>query len=139
MARPADAPAEEQLFRYSAERIVLAAGQYREVSPTVAPIVSGRMSFRCEPSLPAGLQLDESTGVISGVPQSPSADADPAGPYLMVTVYMVSVQGTCATQLGIKVIDFHPSLFRISTVSKLDQNKYMVLVDSSQPQQKPRR
>lgn len=124
---------QQSLFKYSSEKIVLAAGQYREVRPTVAAalLVGGACRFHCEPAeLPAGLQLDPTTGIIWGTPQPPPADADASGPYQPYTVHFSGPAGTTSTTVGLKVVHFQPQNFKITQVSQLERNKYMVLIDT---------
>lgn len=128
------APAAFSGFKYQTENIVLAAGQYREVRPVMAvPLLVGGVSrFHAEPTeLPLGLQLDPASGTIWGTPlSSPASDMDPAGPYRRYTIVLTGPTGTVTTQVGLKVVNFQPQQFRITHVSPLERNKYMVLIDA---------
>eukprot|EP00931_Biecheleriopsis_adriatica_P055823 TRINITY_DN3307_c0_g4_i1.p1 TRINITY_DN3307_c0_g4~~TRINITY_DN3307_c0_g4_i1.p1 ORF type:complete len:194 (-),score=21.05 TRINITY_DN3307_c0_g4_i1:114-695(-) len=120
-------------FTYPSRNVVLVAGQYREVRPTVsqALFAAGGHHFHIEPAdLPMGLQLDAVTGTIWGTPSSPPVAMDPAGPYREYTVVLSSPAGQSTCKVGIKVVQFNPQNFSISHISQLDKSKYMVLVDT---------
>jgi hypothetical protein len=122
-------------LKYASDSILMAAGQYREVRPTLSPVLmaaGGR--FQCDPpELPSGLQLDPSTGIIWGTPAAPATE-DPAGAYRDYGIFYSSSVGTASTKIGLKVVNFHPHNFRIAHVAKLERNKYMVIVDTQQKQ-----
>jgi len=118
-------------FKYASEDIVMAAGQYREVRPSVSPalLASGGRRFYTEPAeLPSGLQLDPSTGIIWGTPML-STKKENNG-YQYYTVHLTGHGVKAQTVVGIKVVDFQPNNFKITNVSQLDRNKYMVLIDT---------
>lgn len=120
-------------FKYPSESVVMAVGQYREIRPQVAPaLLAGCVHrFHVEPAeLPAGLQLDPLTGAIWGTPLPPPHEADPAGPYSTHTVVLSGPTGSVSASIKIKVVHFQPSSFKVSHVSQLERNKYMVLVDT---------
>mmetsp|Transcript_134551 Transcript_134551/g.287886 ORF Transcript_134551/g.287886 Transcript_134551/m.287886 type:complete len:216 (-) Transcript_134551:115-762(-) len=124
-------------FKYPSENIVMAAGQYREVRPIVAPplLAGGGYRFHVDPvELPSGLQLDPSTGIIWGTPAPPAAESDAAGAYQAFTVGLTGPAGTASTTIGIKVVHFQPNNFKITHVSQLERNKYMVLIDTTRKQ-----
>jgi hypothetical protein len=120
-------------FKYKSENIVMAAGQYREVRPTVAPqlLATGSFRFHTEPELPSGLQLDAASGIIWGTPTPPTG-MDATGAYQCYRVVCSSPAGSASTQIGIKVVNFQPQNFKITHVSQLERNKYMVLIDTRQ-------
>jgi len=124
-------------FEYTPEKIVLAAGQYREIRPVSTPgLLSTGCSFLVEPpTLPQGLQFDPSSGAIWGTPAPPPPGTDPAGPYSQYTIFLRSSAGLATAKVAIKVVHFDPSNFRITHVSQLEPSKYMVLVDMRQDQQ----
>lgn len=121
-------------FKYVSDVFVMAAGQYREIRPQVAPELLARGNYvffvEQEAELPAGLQLDPATGIIWGTPVPPPADSDAAGPYQRYTVVLSGPSGSVSTQLALKVVHFQPQNFKITHVSQLERNKYMVLVDT---------
>jgi len=135
-------PTASTRFEYSSERIVMAAGQYREVRPSVLPtfVTNGAYRFHTEPAeLPPGLQLDPATGIIWGTPLPPmnkEANQAALGGTIGYSYYTVTVAGPsvkASTRIGIKVVHFLPTHFKITHVSQLDHNKYMVLVDTRRP------
>jgi len=120
-------------FRYKSDKVVLAAGQYRELRPIVsnALMAVGGQRFHCEPAqLPRGLQLDPASGTIWGTPAPPPANFDPAGAYQGYTITLTGPAGACSAALGFKVVHFQPQNFKITHVSQLERNKYMVLIDT---------
>lgn len=120
-------------FKYMSEQIVMAVGQYREVRPSVAPslLASGSCRFRADPAeLPAGLQLDPATGIIWGTPLPPTEELAGTNGYRYYTVFLVGPGVKASTNVGIKVVHFRRDNFKITHVSQLDRNKYMVLIDS---------
>mmetsp|Transcript_63911 Transcript_63911/g.152436 ORF Transcript_63911/g.152436 Transcript_63911/m.152436 type:complete len:196 (-) Transcript_63911:91-678(-) len=125
-------PPQSDAFKYSPENVVLAAGQYREVRPTLADELLGKGGCRFQlrgERLPMGLQLDPASGTIWGSPGAPPPEADPAGPYAPFTVVATGPWGSAAAQVGLKIVDFNPSKFQITHVSQLERNKYMLLLD----------
>lgn len=120
-------------FKYKSDNIVLAAGQYREVRPVMANnmLAQGGCSFHIEPAnLPQGLQLDPASGTIWGTPAAPPAGSDPAAAYAGFTVTMTGPGGSCSTNIGMKVVHFQPQNFKITHVTQLERNKYMVMIDT---------
>lgn len=120
-------------LKYTPQNVVMAAGQYREIRPTVAPqlVAKGGFRFHIEPAeLPPGLQFDPASGTVWGTPALPPADADPGAAYNRYTVVLNGPAGSATSSVAIKVVDFEPSKFRITHVSQLERNKYVVLVDS---------
>lgn len=122
-------------LKYPGDSIVMAAGQYREVRPTLSPplqVAGGR--FVCDRAdLPSGLQLDPSTGIIWGTPAPPAVD-DAAGAYRDYTIIYSSSAGSASASIGLKVVNFQPQNFKITHISQLERNKYMVLIDARQKQ-----
>lgn len=129
---PPSAPNQNDKFRYSSNFIVMAAGQHRELRPYVAPelLQKGGCEFILETELPAGLHCDRLTGTIWGIPAPPAADADPAGPYQTCTVSMSNSAGNWSTSIGVKIVDIKPQDFRITSVSEVKNNMYMVVIDA---------
>lgn len=129
------APAVASRFQYSPESVVMAVGQYREFQPSIAPQLfeRGAVRFHIEPAdLPCGLQFDRSSGTIWGTPAQPadSANQDAACVYRRYDVLLSGPAGSARTNVFIKVVDFQPHNFRITHVSRLERNKYMVLIDA---------
>ncbi|CAK0898902.1 unnamed protein product [Prorocentrum cordatum] len=123
-------------LEYAKECIVMAAGQYREVHPTLSPALRSAVGgcFRCSPAdLPGGLQLDAASGVIWGTPQRAAVGAA-AVTYRDCTVVFSCSAGAVSARVGIKVVDFRPEDFQIAHVSQMEQNKYMVLLDTRRHQ-----
>lgn len=121
-------------LKYAPQNVVLAAGQYREIRPAVvAPqlVAKGGFRFHIEPAeLPPGLQFDPASGTVWGTPATPPADADPSAAYSHYAVVLNGPAGSATAHLALKVIDFQPSRFRVTHVSQLERNKYIVLVDT---------
>jgi len=60
------------VFFYPNDKLILTVGDEMEpLEPLIAPNSGGVMSFTVIPDLPKGLALDNTTGVISGVPEEP--------------------------------------------------------------------
>jgi len=120
-------------LKYTPQNVVLAAGQYREIRPAVAPqlVAKGGFRFHIEPAeLPPGLQFDPASGTVWGTPAAPPADTDPGAAYSHYAVVLNGPAGSATASLALKVVDFQPSKFRITHVSQLERNKYIVLVDT---------
>lgn len=120
-------------FRYDPEQIVMVASQYREVKPIVASplLVGGNSRFYVEPAdLPTGLHLDPGTGALWGTPVAPPEDSGVANTYRCYTVILTGPAGIASTHIGIKVVDFRPQNFKVSHVTQMERNKYMVLVET---------
>merc|ERR1719506_1128888 len=85
MSPPQAAEPELAGFKYTPQSIVMAAGQYREISPIIAPLLtsSGGVRFHTEPAeLPPGLQFDPCSGTFWGSPSPPNRrDEGTAGFY----------------------------------------------------------
>mmetsp|Transcript_22196 Transcript_22196/g.50713 ORF Transcript_22196/g.50713 Transcript_22196/m.50713 type:complete len:203 (-) Transcript_22196:43-651(-) len=124
----ASVPPPSERFKYAPTNIVLAAGQYREIRPTVADKVGVHFHIR-GPPLPEGMQLDPATGTLWGVPAKPLPNLDAARPYTQYTVVATGPSWSASAQVGLKVIDFADSRLQVTHVSQMEQNKYMVLVD----------
>lgn len=125
----------EPRLSYPSDTIVLAAGQYREIRPMVHPglLAAGGCRFHVEPAeLPAGLQLDPLTGIIWGAP-APQTESGVDAKYQHFNVHLEGPLGGASTQIALKVVNFQPQDFQVSHVSQLDNNKYMVIVETSKP------
>eukprot|EP00927_Polykrikos_kofoidii_P007199 TRINITY_DN12938_c0_g1_i1.p1 TRINITY_DN12938_c0_g1~~TRINITY_DN12938_c0_g1_i1.p1 ORF type:complete len:206 (+),score=12.10 TRINITY_DN12938_c0_g1_i1:259-876(+) len=120
-------------LKYPTDNVVLAVGQYREIRPIVTPALStaSGCQFIIEPDeLPAGVQLDSGTGTIWGTPAPPSGEDDCDVQYRFFQVSVVGQSVKVSTTLGIKIVHFKPKSFKVTHVSQLDHNKYMVIIDT---------
>merc|ERR1719424_2757785 len=125
-------------FKYTPQNIVMAAGQYREVRPSISPQLMSRgvrfqlkdlLNLTGPAVLPPGLQFDPATGIFWGSPSPPPADVAATGVYHNYQVVLSGAAGIISTDVALKVVNFQPQNFRITHVSQVENNKYMVLVD----------
>mmetsp|Transcript_46458 Transcript_46458/g.85108 ORF Transcript_46458/g.85108 Transcript_46458/m.85108 type:complete len:201 (-) Transcript_46458:84-686(-) len=124
----ASVPPPSDRFKYAPANVVLAAGQYREIRPSIADKAGVHFHIR-GPPLPDGMQLDPATGTLWGAPAKPLPNLDAARPYTQYTVVATGPSWSASAVVGLKVIDFADSRLQVTHVSQMEPTKYMVLVD----------